>query len=93
MENGAVAGVKADREYRAPRVVISVGREGAQWLNGLCRDLGMETRVGGVDIGVRVEVSNEIMEKLRAFAVSYCTGLKIYFYYISHFIESWVLLL
>ncbi len=63
VEDGAVAGVLADREYRAGRVVMAAGREGAQWLNGLCSKHGLQTRVGGVDIGVRVEVRNEIMEE------------------------------
>jgi len=64
VENGAVAGVIADREYRANRVILAVGREGASWLKELCARHGIPTRVGGIDIGVRVEVRNEIMQEI-----------------------------
>lgn len=64
VEEGRVRGVVADREYRADRVVLAVGRDGAQWLMGLCRRHGIETRTGSVDIGVRVEVRNEIMAEV-----------------------------
>jgi hypothetical protein len=64
VENGRVRGVVADREYRSNRVVAAVGREGAGWLESMCRSYGIETRVGPVDIGVRVEVRNEIMEEI-----------------------------
>ncbi len=64
VENREVKGVRADREYRSDRVIISVGREGAGWLNKICADYGIETRVGPVDIGVRVEVKNEIMGEI-----------------------------
>jgi len=64
VKDDAVVGVSADREYRAPRVVLAVGREGAEWLKGVCLRHGIATRVGGVDIGVRVEVRNEIMKEV-----------------------------
>ncbi len=64
IEDGTVRGVLADREYRAPRVVLAVGREGADWLKGLCVRHGIATKVGGVDIGVRVEVRNEVMREV-----------------------------
>jgi uncharacterized FAD-dependent dehydrogenase len=63
VEEGAVRGVMADRDYFSDRVVITVGREGSGWLKGVCERHGIETRIGGVDIGVRVEVSNEIMRE------------------------------
>ncbi len=64
VKDGAVRGVLADREYRSNHVVLSVGREGADWLRGLCERHGIATRVGGVDIGVRVEVLNDIMREV-----------------------------
>jgi hypothetical protein len=45
-------------------VIAAVGREGADWLSHICREHGIETEVGTVDIGVRVEVRDEIMEFL-----------------------------
>ncbi|MFW6138368.1 MAG: NAD(P)/FAD-dependent oxidoreductase [Spirochaetota bacterium] len=62
IDNGAVKGVIADRSYYADRVVLAVGREGADWLERMCSRYGIKTRVGVVDIGVRVEVRNEIMK-------------------------------
>ena len=45
-------------------VVIAAGREGSDWLKDLCHKHGVETETGDVDIGVRVETRNEIMEEL-----------------------------
>ncbi len=64
VENGRVAGVVADREYRAGSVVLAAGRDGAGWMNEMSRKHDLSTRVGGVDIGVRIEVRNEIMEEV-----------------------------
>lgn len=63
IENGAVKGVKTDKEtFYADEVIAAVGREGAEWLSQLCVRYGIKTEVGTVDIGVRVEVRNEVME-------------------------------
>ena len=59
-----VKGVTADREYYSDRVVIAVGRSGASWLQELCGRHGIGSSVGSVDIGVRVEVRNEIMREV-----------------------------
>ncbi|MCR5303848.1 MAG: FAD-dependent oxidoreductase, partial [Lachnospiraceae bacterium] len=66
IENGRAVGVRCSNgnEYRGDRIVCSVGREGADWFSGLCRDNGIETTPGTVDVGVRVEVRNEIMQEL-----------------------------
>jgi len=64
IENNSVKGVIADRPYYADRVVLAVGRDGADWLSMMCEKYGIETRVGVVDIGVRVEVRNEIMREV-----------------------------
>ena len=50
--------------YHADEIVVSVGREGADWLSHVCRNHAIETEVGTVDIGVRVEVRDEVMEFL-----------------------------
>ena len=64
IDDGRVRGVVAGGIYLADRVVMAVGREGAEWLKGLCGRYGIATKTGGVDIGVRVEVRNEIMEEI-----------------------------
>lgn len=51
-------------EYRAPEIVIATGRRGADWLESLCEAHGIAHKPGTVDIGVRVECRNEVMEKV-----------------------------
>lgn len=63
-ENREIKGVIADREYYADKVVIAVGREGSDWLRQLCIKHGIDAETGDVDIGVRVETRNEIMEEI-----------------------------
>ena len=43
-------------------IVVATGRRGADWLERLCDEHGIDHQPGTVDIGVRVEVRNEIME-------------------------------
>lgn len=45
-------------------VVIATGRRGADWLERLCAEHEIAHEPGTVDIGVRVEVRNEIMEQV-----------------------------
>lgn len=51
-------------EMRAKDVVVATGRRGADWLEKLCAEHDIAHAPGTVDIGVRVEVRNEIMEKV-----------------------------
>ena len=51
-------------EILAERTVVATGRRGADWLEGLCAEHGIAHQPGTVDIGVRVECRNEIMEKV-----------------------------
>lgn len=70
LEDGACKGViiekqgKADtrQEIYADNTVIATGRRGAEWLEKLCAKYDIAHAPGTVDIGVRVEVRNEIME-------------------------------
>lgn len=66
MENGEAKGILTDKgeEIYGDEIVAAVGREGADWLSRICKKHGIETKVGTVDIGVRVEVRDEIMEFL-----------------------------
>lgn len=51
-------------ELYAPRTVVATGRRGADWLEHICAEHGIAHQPGTVDIGVRVEVRNEIMEEV-----------------------------
>lgn len=66
IEDGRAKGVVTDKgeTFTADEIVAAVGREGSEWLSDLCRKYGIETQVGTVDVGVRVEVRDEIMEEL-----------------------------
>ena len=46
----------------ADHVIVATGRKGADWLEKLCEQHDIAHVPGTVDIGVRVEVRNEIME-------------------------------
>ena len=50
--------------YDGRYCVISVGRSGSKWMESVCKDLAIETKSNRVDIGVRVEIRNEVMEKV-----------------------------
>ena len=65
IEDGCVKGVKTATEtYMCSEIVTAVGREGAEWLSNLCSQHDIETEVGTVDVGVRVEVRDEVMKFL-----------------------------
>lgn len=49
-------------EIRAKHTVVAAGRRGADWFDKLCARHGIAHAPGTVDIGVRVEVRNEVME-------------------------------
>ncbi len=60
---GAVVEKKGvQEEIRAKHTVVATGRRGADWLEKLCEEHGIAHQPGTVDIGVRVEVRNEVME-------------------------------
>lgn len=48
----------------ADKVVVATGRKGADWLENMCRKYDVKRTAGTVDIGVRVEVRNEVMEEV-----------------------------
>lgn len=51
-------------EIRANHTIVATGRRGADWLEKLCEEHNIAHLPGTVDIGVRVEVRNEVMEKV-----------------------------
>ncbi|MDD2625441.1 MAG: NAD(P)/FAD-dependent oxidoreductase [Tenericutes bacterium] len=68
IENNVVKGVKTkDETIKAKYVVLSVGREGSEWLRNICHNHNIEAIPSVVDIGVRVEVRNEVMENINKY--------------------------
>jgi len=53
---------KTSYEIFAGHTIIATGRRGSDWLEKLCEEHNIAHQPGTVDIGVRVEVRNEIME-------------------------------
>lgn len=51
-------------EIFAKHTVIATGRRGADWLEKICAKHNIAHQPGTVDIGVRVEVRNEVMEQV-----------------------------
>ena len=66
VENGEAKGIITEQGETcyAGEIVCAIGREGADWFSHICEKNRIETEVGTVDIGVRVEVRDEIMEFL-----------------------------
>ena len=69
-QDGAAAGVWAVNRagericLRAPYVVLAPGRGGADWLARIAQENSLSTTNNEVDIGVRVEVPNAVMDHL-----------------------------
>lgn len=66
VKDGRAVGIKTDKgeAFYGKEIVSAVGREGADWFKGKCEEIGIETTPGTVDIGVRVEVRDEVMQFL-----------------------------
>lgn len=69
IENNKCIGVFTAEEtiHKADVVVVAVGRRGAEWLEWQCKKNNIERIPGTMDIGVRVECRNEIMEKINKY--------------------------
>ncbi|MDD6796636.1 MAG: FAD-dependent oxidoreductase, partial [Clostridiaceae bacterium] len=55
---------KIDEEIFSEKLVVATGRKGADWLGKMCKIHNIDHAAGTVDIGVRVELRNEIMEEV-----------------------------
>ena len=66
VENNKVTGVKLDNNeiIEADYVVLGVGREGSKWLNEVFEKYQIPMSQTQVDIGVRVECPNLVMEEI-----------------------------
>ncbi len=65
IENNEVVGVIINGEkIDAKKVVIVPGRDGSAWLTDICKKYDIQMTNNQVDIGVRVETNDEIMEEI-----------------------------
>ena len=65
IENQTVTGVKTNTEtFQGKHVVMAIGRDGSDWLMKQCAAKAIPTEVGIVDIGVRLECRNEVMQEI-----------------------------
>lgn len=65
VKDNIITGVKLkDKEYYADKVVISIGRDGSKWFKDICTKYNINTEVGTVDIGVRLECSSSITKNI-----------------------------
>ena len=53
-----------EEQIFSDETVIATGRRGADWLENICAQHNVAHKPGTVDIGVRVECRNEVMEKV-----------------------------
>lgn len=74
VENNEVKGVQVhkikeniDEEIYSDKVVLAVGRKGASWLSDICAKHKIETKLGSVDIGIRYELPDKVMEKINEY--------------------------
>ena len=63
-EEGYAVTLEDGRVFTASGCVISVGRSGSKWMEGICREMQIPTKSNRVDIGVRVELPAEVFSHL-----------------------------
>ena len=54
----------AKEAFTCEKLIISVGRSGSAWMEGLCKRLGIPTHSNRVDLGVRVELPAVVFSHL-----------------------------
>jgi len=65
VEHGKVTGVISNRKtYTCNNVILAPGRVGADWVGNLAIKHGLKLEQRGIEVGVRVEVHNDIMQDL-----------------------------
>ena len=79
VEDGCIKGIKykeskyIDDETKtetiaySDKVVLAVGRKGANWLVDMCENHGINSETGIVDIGIRYELPDEIMKDVNKY--------------------------
>ena len=53
-----------EAEYECDKCIVSVGRSGSKWMEGICKSLDINTKANRVDLGVRVEIPSVIFEDI-----------------------------
>ena len=65
LSNGRAAGVSTGRgRYSARQVILAPGRVGADWVGAIAHKFKLGLKQRGIEVGVRVEVHNDIMQDL-----------------------------
>ena len=65
VKHNRVKGVVTNRkQYLADQVILAPGRVGADWVGNLAQKHGIGLQHRGIEVGVRVEVHNDIMQDL-----------------------------
>lgn len=75
IENNQVKGVQTvsakdstkKQTFYADNVCLAVGRKGADWLSQMCKKYKINNNSGAVDIGVRYELSDEVMKDVNKY--------------------------
>jgi len=64
-QNGCIKGLITDKgKYEANNIILAPGRIGANWMASLATKHGINLSQRGIEVGVRVEVHNDIMDDL-----------------------------
>ncbi len=65
VEDCSVTGVITEKAtYPANNVILAPGRIGAEWMSKISEKYAIEKRHRGIEVGIRVEVHNDIMQDL-----------------------------
>ena len=74
IENNKAKGIIAhnvkentEEKIYGKNIIIAVGRKGANWLVDMCNEHNIKTEAGVVDIGVRYELSDEVMKDINTY--------------------------
>lgn len=80
IEDGSIKGVKTKasnsnsvaqtdelQDIYGDKVIIAIGRKGANWLVDMCEKHKIQTKAGVVDIGVRYELPDKVMKKVNEY--------------------------
>ncbi len=58
---------RENADYYAPVVILGVGRKGANWLSDMCLKHNIARTSGIVDIGIRYELSDKVMQDVNKY--------------------------
>jgi len=65
VDNQQINGVVSNRKtYYTNNVILAPGRVGANWVGGLAQKYGIGLKQRGIEVGIRVEVHNDIMQDI-----------------------------